>query len=63
MIKCACIIMHNMIIKDEHGGSYDMDDYKIIESSFAASTITLKALSGFSTILQCEAALHASLNA
>jgi hypothetical protein len=35
--------MHNMMIKDEHGGSYDMDDYKTVEPSVAAPIVTPEA--------------------
>jgi hypothetical protein len=31
MIICACTIMHNMVIKDKREGSYDLDDYEILE--------------------------------
>jgi hypothetical protein len=41
-LECACIIMHNMIIENECGGSYDVDNYEIVESSVTAPTMTLK---------------------
>jgi hypothetical protein len=38
-----------MIIKDECGGSYDMDDYETVESSIAAPTTTLESSTIFAT--------------
>jgi hypothetical protein len=35
-------ILHNMIIEDECGGSYDVDNYEMVESSIAALIITPK---------------------
>jgi drug/metabolite transporter superfamily protein YnfA len=51
VIMCACIIMYNMIIKDECEESYDMLGYKIIKSSVATLTITSKELMDFVAIL------------
>jgi hypothetical protein len=31
-----------MIINNEHGGSYDMDDYETVESSIPAPIVTLE---------------------
>jgi hypothetical protein len=41
---CVCIILHNMIIKDEHEGSYkyDVDDHEVVESSLAIQSSSLK---------------------
>jgi hypothetical protein len=48
---CACAILHNIIIKDEFRGKYDVDNYEIVESSIAATTITLEAPTSFAVIL------------
>lgn len=58
----ACIILHNIIVENESGGSYDLDDYKIVEFSVVAPTITLEALISFTDILQPEVTIHASPN-
>jgi hypothetical protein len=50
-----------MIIYDGCEGSYDVDDYKVVESSFTVLTITIEALIGFVAILQCEFIIHVSL--
>jgi hypothetical protein len=50
-----------MIIEDEHGGSYDVDDYETVESSIAAPTVICEAPRGFAAILQREVALHTNL--
>lgn len=39
------------IIEDEHGGSYDVDDYEIVESFVAAPIVTLEASTSFVAIL------------
>jgi hypothetical protein len=57
----ACIILHNMIIEDECGWSYNVDGYKIVETFTEASTSSPEALKGFAAILQHEAAMHANL--
>lgn len=50
-----------MIIEYSHGGSYDVDDrHDIIMSYVAISTITTESLTGFTTIIQCEAIIHDS---
>jgi hypothetical protein len=54
----ACIILHNVIFENELEGSYDVDDYEIVESCIAASTITLEASMSFAGILQCETIFH-----
>ena len=36
--SCMSTTLLNMTIKDERGVAYNMDDYKIIESSVAALT-------------------------
>jgi hypothetical protein len=41
VIMCACIILHNMIIENEHEGTYDVNDYEILKSFVTTSTITL----------------------
>lgn len=48
---CACAILHNIIIKDELRGKYDVDNYKIVESSIAAVTITPEEPMSFAVIL------------
>jgi hypothetical protein len=47
-----------MVIDDERGISYDMDDFGIVESSIAATTVTPEAPMGFPTIFECETAIH-----
>lgn len=42
VIICLYTILHNIIIKDERGGSYDIDDHEVVYSSFATPTVTLK---------------------
>jgi hypothetical protein len=49
---CACMILYNTIIEDECEGAYNVNNYKIVESSIAASTITLETLTSFATIIQ-----------
>lgn len=51
VIMHAYIILHIMIINDQCGGSYDVEDYKIDKSFIIASTITFKALMGFTSII------------
>lgn len=60
VIMRACIVLHNMIIEDEHKWSYDIDGYEIVESFDATLTITLEA-SNFAVILQPKIAIHYSL--
>jgi hypothetical protein len=50
-----------MIIEDDHGGSYDVDDYETIESFAATPPMTPKAPTRFVVILQRETTLHAKL--
>jgi hypothetical protein len=50
MTMFACIILQNAIFENEIEGSYDVDDYEIVESSIAASTITLEASMSFAGI-------------
>jgi hypothetical protein len=51
----AYIILHNMVIKDECGGSYDLDDYEIVKSSIEVSIITPEAHTSFAINLRREA--------
>ena len=44
MIMHACIILHNIIIKDKHEGAYDVDKYEIVKSFVVAPTITSETL-------------------
>jgi hypothetical protein len=53
LIKCACIILHNMIIDDERDGGYD-DNYHTVTSDIAPP-ITYEAPASLTTILQREA--------
>jgi hypothetical protein len=55
MIMRACIITHNIIIKDEYEGAYDVHYYELV-----ALTITFEVSMSFAAILQREAAIHAS---
>jgi hypothetical protein len=48
-----------MIIRDEREGSYNIDDYEIVEFSVAAPTITLETHIIFASVLQCEDTIHA----
>jgi hypothetical protein len=32
------IVLHNMIIENEHGGAYNVYNYEIVKSSIAAPT-------------------------
>jgi hypothetical protein len=50
-----------MIIEDDHGGSYDVDDYETIESFAATPPMTPKAPTRFVVILRRETTLHAKL--
>jgi hypothetical protein len=47
-----------MVIDDQRGVSYDVDDFRIVESLIAAPTITPEAPTGFPTIFQCETVIH-----
>jgi hypothetical protein len=58
VVICACIILHNMIIEDEYGGAYDMDDYKIDESFVISSIITREAPMIFAAILIHTSMVH-----
>jgi hypothetical protein len=40
----SCIIMHNMVIEDDRGGVYDVNDCKTVKSSVTVLTITLEVL-------------------
>lgn len=60
VIMRLCIILHNIIIEDGCIGSYDTDDYKAVESSFAVPTIIPEASMGITIILWREVGLHAS---
>lgn len=42
MIMHACIILHNMITKDELGGSYNMGNFEIVESFIVHQPSLLK---------------------
>jgi hypothetical protein len=44
---CVCIILHNMIIKDELEEAYDVDDCDIVEFSVAVPTITPESRSTY----------------
>jgi hypothetical protein len=57
----AYIILNNMIIEDEHGGSYDVDNYETIEFFTATPPMTPKAPMRFAVILRRETTLHAKL--
>lgn len=57
---CACIIQHTIIIDDEHGGSYDVDEYEIVETSITIPTITFEAPMSFAVIFHREATIHTS---
>jgi hypothetical protein len=55
-----------MIIENEHGEAYDMDDYEIVDSFIIASTITLETSTSFAVVLQdgttiCASAMHYQL--
>jgi hypothetical protein len=54
MSICACIIMHNMVIKDKREGSYDLDDYEILEYINPLPQVSR----GFATIFQRDVAIH-----
>jgi hypothetical protein len=60
MIMRACIITHNIIIKDEYEGAYDVHNYELVEFFVATLTITFEVSMSFAAILQREAAIHAS---
>jgi hypothetical protein len=38
------IIVYNVVIEDEYGGSYDVDNYETVESSLTTQTVTPEAL-------------------
>jgi hypothetical protein len=48
-----------MIIKDKHRESYNVDDYKIVESSVATPIITTEAPMDLAVIFQREATMYA----
>lgn len=55
-----------MIIENEHGEAYDMDDYEIVDSFIIASTITLETSTSFAVVLQdgttiCGSPMHYQL--
>jgi hypothetical protein len=50
-----------MIIENEHGEAYDMDDYEIVDSFIIASTITLETSTSFAVVLQDGTTICASL--
>lgn len=50
-----------MIIKYEHRGSYDVNNYEIVESYVATPNIIHEALAGFTTIFESKASIHDSL--
>lgn len=54
---CAYIIS---TIDDEHGGSYDVDEYEIVETSITIPTITLEAPMSFAVIFHREATILTS---
>jgi hypothetical protein len=47
-----------MIIEDEYGGAYDMDDYKIDESFVISPIITREAPTIFTAILIHTSLIH-----
>lgn len=50
-----------MIIKYEHRGSYDVNNYEIVESYVATPNIIHAAMAGFTTIFESKASIHDSL--
>lgn len=44
VVMCACFILYNMIIEDERGELYDVDDYETVESSIVACEHQLSPL-------------------
>lgn len=47
-----------MIIENKHGGPYNVNDYEIVKTSIAASSITLEAPTNFT--VQREVVIHAT---